>query len=32
MKKLIMFYGTECSHCHAMETFVENLEKAKKEE
>ncbi|HII15080.1 MAG TPA: hypothetical protein HA362_02100 [Nanoarchaeota archaeon] len=30
MKRLIMFYGTECSHCHAMEPLVEKLEKEKK--
>ena len=26
-KKLLMFYGTECVHCHAMLPDVEKLEK-----
>ena len=24
---LLMFYGTECEHCHEMEPFLEKLEK-----
>ncbi len=27
MSDLIMFYGTECSHCHAMDPLVDKLEK-----
>lgn len=27
MVKLIMFYGTECIHCHEMMPLVEKLEK-----
>lgn len=27
---LIMFTGTECTHCHEMEPFVERLEKEEK--
>tara|TARA_Y100000310_G_scaffold196122_1_gene196148 strand:+ start:8923 stop:9192 length:270 start_codon:yes stop_codon:yes gene_type:complete len=26
-KRLIMFYGTECTHCHEMDPLVERLEK-----
>jgi len=29
-KRLIMFYGTECPHCHDMDPLVEKLEKEKK--
>lgn len=27
MSRLIMFSGTECTHCHEMEPIVEKLEK-----
>lgn len=27
---LLMFYGTECSHCHTMMPLVEKLEKEEK--
>ena len=27
MARLIMFTGTECTHCHEMEPLVEKLEK-----
>ena len=30
MERLIMFYGTECKHCHAMIPVVEKLEKEEK--
>ena len=30
MPDLIMFYGTECVHCHDMIPLVEKLEKEKK--
>lgn len=26
MARLIMFYGTECDHCHEMEPLVQKLE------
>ena len=26
-KELLMFYGTECPHCHEMDPLVEKLEK-----
>lgn len=27
---LLMFFGTECTHCHEMDPFVEKLEKEEK--
>ncbi|HLC50931.1 MAG TPA: thioredoxin domain-containing protein [archaeon] len=27
MSYLIMFYGTECTHCHTMDPLVDKLEK-----
>jgi len=30
MKRIIMFYGAECPHCHAMMPLVERLEKEEK--
>ena len=29
-KRLMMFYGKECSHCHDMEPLVKKLEKEQK--
>ncbi|MBI2107353.1 hypothetical protein HYT57_05205 [Candidatus Woesearchaeota archaeon] len=28
--RLLMFYGTECTHCHDMDPLVERLEKEEK--
>lgn len=30
MGNLLMFYGTECEHCHEMNPLVARLEKAEK--
>ena len=30
MADLIMYYGEECTHCHAMDPLIEKLEKEKK--
>jgi len=30
MGDLIMFYGTECTHCHEMMPLIEQLEKEEK--
>ncbi len=30
MKKLLMFYGTECQHCHEMDPLIKKLEKKEK--